>query len=345
MPLIAILRFIVSSFIIFMLLIAVLVFPPGKEIPLIQFTGPNLIGYGQVKIDLEKKVLINLIKAKLNDFWVKQEDKKNLPEPLLKLICLFQNLAFTKIIPYYAGAMLYQSDNSTKPIILYLINSRIHQSLFKFIALSISILQPDFHKKMKLRTKEIKINYRKFPIYQYENYSFMFYKNLCLVSDTLVAFNNAFTNTLKEFSTNIMRMKSMLNPNYDILIILGNRFKTSRLAQKYLEQKKNSINSEPATEFYETILQRIKIYSDSIMVTGIEANFVNDDIIKGKWLVVMKSKKAAQKFAIVIDGLHQLISQELANQDLFYKVERNNNNNQIISEFEIKGLKKLTRLN
>jgi len=67
--------------------------------------------------------------------------------------------------------------------------------------------------------------------------------------------------------------------------------------------------------------------------------------MNGRWTVLMRDENSARKFALVIDGLHQLISQELGNRDLLYTVERNISNNQIISEFEIKGLKQLVQKN
>ena len=140
-------------------------------------------------------------------------------------------------------------------------------------------------------------------------------------------------------------MQSLLDPKSDILVILDNRFKTYRLAQTYFETEKFSFDSELADEFYEAIHQRLKIYSDSIIVTGIEADIIDEDRVKGNWLVVMNDSPAAKKFAVVMDGLHQLISHELEQRGLNYQVKRAIKENQIIASFEISGFKKLARPN
>jgi len=166
-----------------------------------------------------------------------------------------------------------------------------------------------------------------------------------LISDTLVDFYYALTDTNRILSPNLAGIKSLLDSRSDFILTLDNRDKTGRLAQKLIEARKLSFDSELEAELFRTILQRLKIYADSIIVTDIKADLVNDDVIKGRWLIQMYSESSAQKFSLVVDGLHQLISQELASRDLLYQVERKNSKNQIISEFEIAGLRQLVQKN
>jgi len=344
MSLFSILRLTVLTLFVLILGIAVLVFPPGKEIPLAQFSDSNLIGYMQIKIDLDDQIVRSLIQTRLNDFWTTQTDTSaKIPRSILKRIQKFQNYAMTKIVPYYSGALLYQSDKSVNPIPLYLINARIHPSLFKFCALPISIFHTDFRKADQSLTKEI--NRFSAVIYRHDRFLFSCERNLCFIADNVDAFKYAASDIPKPFAPNISMMQSMLNPKSDIVVILDNRFKTVRLAQTFLEPGKFSFDSELAGEFYQSIRQHLKIYSDSIIVTGIEADIVDDDRVKGKWLVVMNDETSAKQFTLVIDALHHLISRALEPKDLIYQVERANKGNQIISSFEISGFKKLARPN
>jgi hypothetical protein len=344
MTLVASLRLIALTLFILILGVAIIVFPAGKEISITQFADSNLIGYVQIKTNPENPAVRALLQTKFNEFWNKQNDSlTKIPKPILRMMQNLQHQAMTRIIPYYGGVLLFQSDISVNPIPLYLINARIHPALFKFGAILISIFDSDFRKADRLLTKEI--NRHSAMIYQHEKYLFSFERNLCFISDNVSAFKYIDALRPKPFAANISMMQSLLNPKSDILVILDNRFKTYQLAQNFFKPRKFSLFTVLADEFYEAIRQRLKIYSDSIIVAGIEADFIDEDRVKGNWLIVMKDSTSAKKFAMVIDALHQLISHELASRNLCYRVERNISDNQIISDFEITGLRQLVQKN
>jgi hypothetical protein len=336
----------VAFFLIFLFVIAVLLLPSDREIPLTNFTNSNLIGYGQIRLDWQNNGTKSLIQAELNHFWQKQKDtENNYLRSILHFIQTRQNYVISKVMPHYAGVLFYASDYPDKPIIIYVINSRINQYLLKFLFLPAVSLSSDYLKKDFQVVYQLEINARKYQVYRFDRYFLMFYHNLCLISDTLIAFNYALADTNRVFPPNLTGMKSLFDSRSDFTFVLDNRDKTCRLAQKFIEARKLSFDSELEMELYRTILQRLKIYSDSIVAIEIKGDIVNGDGMNGRWTVLMRDENSARKFALVIDGLHQLISQELGNRDLLYTVERNISNNQIISEFEIKGLKQLVQKN
>lgn len=346
MPWISALKIDVAFFLILGILIATLILPSDHEIPLTNFTNSHLIGLVQVKPDGRDNGIKKAIQVRLNDFWIKQKDTLNkFLRPLLYLIQTSQKNAISKVLPYYGAVLFYTANHSEKPLVIYVINSRVNQYLLKFLFLPALSLSSDYLKKDFQKISQLEINAKKYQIYRFDRYLLMFYHNLCLISDTLVAFNYALTDTNRILSPNLAGIKSLLDSRSDFIFTLDNRDKTGRLAQKLIEARKLSFDSELEAELFRTILQRLKIYADSIIVTDIKADLVNDDVIKGRWLIQMYSESSAQKFSLVVDGLHQLISQELASRDLLYQVERKNSKNQIISEFEIAGLRQLVQKN
>ena len=345
-PLISALKIDVAFFLILSILIATLILPPDREISLTNFASSHLIGFARVKLDGTDNGIKSAIQVRLNDFWIKQKDTlNNFLRPLLYLIQTSQKNAISKVLPYYGAVLFYAANHSEKPLVIYVINSRVNQYMLKFLFLPALRLSADYLKNDFQVVSQLKINAKKYQIYHFDHYLLLFYHNLCLVSDTLVAFNYALTDTNRVLPPNLVGMKSSSDSRSDLTFILDNRDKTCRLAQKLIEARKLSFDSEIEIELYRTILQRLKTFSDSIITTEINADLVNNDMIKGKWLIQMHSENSARKFTLVVDGLHQLISQELASRDLLYRVERNNSKNQIISEFEITGLKQLVQKN
>ena len=344
MTLILLFRFIIAALLIFILTLAVLILPSGKRIELTQFANSKLLGYAQIEPDLKSQFMKNWIQNRFSKYWGKPEDTlSNYLKPAIKLFQVIQTLSVAKITPYYAGVLFYSVDEAENPLMVYVINSRIHQSIFKFIRLPISLFPTNFPVKTELFKDEIEINHKKHKVFRYGRYFLFYQQNLIFISDIRKAFKYALSDTGKPIPGNLPRIRSLLNPKSDFMLIFDNRLKTGRLIQRYLEQKKSLFDTELEREFFKTILQRLKIYSDSIIGTAIQADIKDDDLIKGKWLVIMNSEQSARKIAIVIDGLHQVISKELSNQELLYSVKRAIDYNQIISEFEIKGLRKLTR--
>jgi hypothetical protein len=343
MSLISFCRLIIAVLIIFILIFTALTLPSGKRIELTQFANSKLLGYVQIESDLKNQVMNNWIHNYVYKSWEKQIYKLSIShKPITKIFLAIQNFVITKITPYYVGVLFYGADEAKDPLMVYIINSRIHQSIFKFIHLPITLLPTNLITKTHTLKDEIEINQKQYKIFQYGEYYLLFQENLCLISKTRAAFEYALSDTVNVFPGNLSRITTLLNPDSDFKFIFDNRFKTGRLVQKYLEQRKSTFDTELKVDFFDTIMQRLEIYSDSIIGTAIQANIKDDDSIKGKWLVIMNSEKSARKIAIVIDGLHQLISKELGNRELFYSVQRVIENNQIISEFEIKGIRKLT---
>lgn len=346
MSLISCCRLIIAVLIIFIFIFTALILPSGRRIALTTFVNSKLIGYAQIESDLKNQIMKTLIKKYLPELWEKQVAKlSTCREPTARIFRALQNFLITKITPYYVGVLFYGVNEARDPLMVYIINSRIHQSIFKFIRLPITLFPNNLITKTHLSKDEIEINQKQYEIFQYGEYYLLFQQNLCLISKTRTAFEYALSDTVKTIPGNLSRIITLLNPQSDFKFIFDNRFKTGRLVQKYLEQKKSFFDTELEGEIFKTILQRLKIYSDSIIGTAIQADIRDKDLIKGKWLVVMNSEKAALKFAIVIDGLHQVISKELGNQELLYSVKRAIEYNQIISEFEIKGLRNFTRPN
>ncbi len=342
MSLISILRFLVVATIISILILFMLILPSGKRIELTQFANSKLLGYAQFESDLKNQTVKNWIKNYLPELWQKQKDTSNIfRKPIKKIFRTIQNFLITKITPYYVGVLFYGSDEREDPLMVYIINPRIHQSLFKFVCLPITLILTNLDTKTTLLKDQIEINQKKYKIYKYNKYYFLFQQNLCLLSKTRTALEYALSDTVETLPGNLSKIISFFNPGSDFKFIFDNRLKTGRLIQKYLEQKRAFFNTELAEDFYETILQRLKTYSDSIFGTVIQADIKDDDSIKGKWLVIMNNEKSARKITIVIDGLHQLISKELGDRELLYSVQRAIESNKIISEFEIKGLRKL----
>lgn len=342
MSLISILRFLVVATIISILILFMLILPSGKRIELTQFANSKLLGYAQLESNLKNQTIKNWIKNYLPELWEKQIDTSNIfLKPIKKLFRTIQNFLITKISPYYFTALFYGIDEAENPLIVYIINSRIHRSIFKFIYLPLKLFPTSLVTKTCLLKDEIKINQKKHEVFKYDKYYFLLLQNLCVVSETRTALEYALSDTVETLPGNLSKIISFFNPGSDFKFIFDNRLKTGRLIQKYLEQKRAFFNTELAEDFYETILQRLKTYSDSIFGTVIQADIKDDDSIKGKWLVIMNNEKSARKITIVIDGLHQLISKELGDRELLYSVQRAIESNKIISEFEIKGLRKL----
>jgi hypothetical protein len=345
-PLISALKINVAFFLILSILIATLILPPDREISLANFASSHLIGFAQVKLDGTENGIKSAIQARLNDFWIKQKDTLNdYLRPLLYLIQTSQKNAISKVLPYYGAVLFYATNYSEKPLVIYVVNSRVNQYLLKFLFLPALSLSSDYLKKDFQVVSQLEINKKKYQIYRFNRYLLMFYHNLCLISDTLVAFNYALTDTNRVLPPNLGGIKSLFDSRSDLTFTLDNRDKTYRLAQKLIEARKLPFDSEIEIELYQTIMQKLKTFSDSIITTEINADLVNNDMIKGSWLIQMHSGNSAQKFTLVVDGLHRLISQELASRDLLYRVERKIIKNQIVSEFEITGLSQLFQKN
>jgi hypothetical protein len=337
------LRLIVAFLLIFVLFVTVLPFTPGEEVAITRFANPNLIGFARIDFDLKDKGIKAWVETGFEDFWIHQQKYlTKFPKPALKLIHTIQRYAILKMLPYYTGAFLYTATESEKPIILYVLNSRINPLFFRLISFPISIIGRDRH-NISVMTNQFEVESKKYHVFKFNRRLVMFFQNLCLISDTIAAFRYAFSDTHPVFSANLLTMESLLSPESDFMLILDNRLKTFRLATKYFATRKLSFDTEIEMEFYQSLIQKFKIHSDSIIVTGLEADILDGDMIKGKWLIVVNNEKSARQLAGVVDGLHQVFSQELGNKDLIYSVERNLKHNMIISDFKISGFKKLTR--
>lgn len=339
MFLITSLKVVLVSFLILSLAVIAIIMPTASEIPISSLTNSYLLGYAQIKLNWQDEGIKSLIQNRFNLFKKRQSDLGLLE----KIFCAAQDYAIAKLLPYYVSVFFYGAKESEKPTFLLVINPRINRLILKpFVLLAVK-LSANCLKKEFYPQQPLQFGTRKYQLYRLAQFWFMFHSNLCLITDTLIAFKYFFSDT--PFQTqqsplppNISKMDSLLNSKSNCRLIFDNRLKTGQSVYEYLAQNKFSFTNELATNFFQTWLFRFKIYSDSIIISGIEADIVTSDQIVGKWLIIMNNESAAQKFAMVVDGTHQVVSQELGKRNILYSVKRTINQNRIISDFTIKGV-------
>uniref|UniRef100_A0A7C6A8P3 Uncharacterized protein n=1 Tax=candidate division WOR-3 bacterium TaxID=2052148 RepID=A0A7C6A8P3_UNCW3 len=357
MFLITSLKAVAASFLILFLFVIALLLPNEPEIPLTSLANPNLLGYAQIKLNWQDETVKSLIQDKFN---LLKQSGSGIRAKIFRAV---QDYAMAKVLPHYVGMFFYGGAKKNKkpilmkgnplspysfedskgqsPFVLYVINPRINRLILKPLVLSAlggfklitNRLKNEFYAR-----RVYQFNNQKYQVYRFAQFWIMFHSNCCLLADTLIAFEYFFSNQLRIQPPNILKMDSLLNPQSDCRLILDNRLKTCRLAYDYLTQKKFSFADELETEFFQTWLWRLKTYSDSIIMSGIEANIITPDQIIGKWLIVMSNGESARKLATVVDGIHQVISQELGKHNIIYNVKREIKQDIIISDFVIKGI-------
>ncbi|MDH5683728.1 MAG: hypothetical protein OEZ20_04610 [candidate division WOR-3 bacterium] len=344
------LRLIFALLTIFILIIGALLLPPGKEIPLRKFANSNLIGYAKIEIDPKNEIVQSWIQKKVENSWTRRQKNFTAADNrFLKIARKIQNFLLNTIVsklrPYYVGALFYAPKDRARPVTLYLINARSNPFISWLIDKSILILSPNRYRTIIDSTDRLETEPKKYKILQFDRCSLMFFKNLCLITDTIINYQYAFSNSDSIPLPNLSMMSSLLSAKSDFRLILDNRFKTLRLAYKYLEPRKFTLATKFEKEFYQNLIERLKNYSDSIVMMGIEANIIDEDKISGKWLIVVNNKNSARRLTIVVDGIHQLASQELEKRNLIYRVSRTLKNHTIESEFIISGVKNLIGFN
>ncbi len=329
---------ILTVFLLTIILIIAWLTPASSEIPLANLVNRYLIGCAG--INLKDKETKNLIQDYLNDF----EQKKSSLRPLPKLFHWMQNYALEKLLPYSVGCLIYASSPIERPKIVLTVNFRINQYLLQVLGLPIIYFSSKYFRK-DFSTHSIAIGQKKLAAYRLANYWIMFYRNLCLISDTSVALQYPFSDTTKAFPPNFLTTLSLIDTSSNCWLIFDNRHKTVKSTEKYFNQEGFGSTNELEIEYFPMLIDRYKIYVDSVAMTGIETKIVDANRIIGRWLIIMNSPPSARKFAFVIDCLHQMISLRLEGVGLNYTVKRIIDKNQIVSEFEIKGIRKLFQSN